>query len=125
MINAENGSCRLIRRALLALSACAFLVGLTACNTRLTESDHREECKNLKSCWGEDEFNQAYSSIEDCVDDGEMLYNELEGECRKKYARAVNCFNRNFQCKNGEADYSECQDQVDAFEEADCSFGNQ
>jgi hypothetical protein len=103
---------------MVALCACGFLLSLTACNTRLSENDQRERCRNVESCVGDSNFN--YSSIEACVEDQMSVYNDLEGECRKKYARAINCFNRNFQCENGQPDFSACEEQQDAFENADC-----
>jgi hypothetical protein len=114
----ENG--RLVRRTMLALCACGFLLSLTACNTRLSDNDHREECRNIKSCIGETDFFRQYSSIEGCVAEGQEIYNELEGECRKKYARLIHCANDNFQCTNEQTDYTACEEEIDALENDDC-----
>jgi hypothetical protein len=115
--NAGN-SRRRDRHTMLALCAFGFLLSLTACNTRISESDLREGCKNTRSCVGESEF--GYQSIEACVDDEMDYYNQYEGECRKNYARVINCYLSNFECKNGSPRYPDCEDQEEAFRDSDC-----
>ena len=75
----------------------------------------------MESCLTESDFQNIYGSVEECVERGQTNYEDFEGECRKKLARAVNCLNRNFKCVMNEEDLSPCRDKIDEFDNSDCS----
>ena len=118
--SSKNPHNRFARRALLAITACLFIFGLTACggSNDLSKNEIRSYCTDLKDCVGDSEFSSIWDSVDQCVNRQYTSYDKSEGACRDAYTELFRCQINNFQCMQGSRPDELCPDKGQEFVES-------